>query len=436
MENNARYSLIGGFSTAVIAAIFGFVFWMSAGERTVEPREFDIVFSGTVTGLGKGADVLFNGIKVGQVKTLAISPSDPTQVIARIEVDASAPVKTDTKALLEFQGLTGIGFIQLAGGTASNPDLSPPAGYDVATILADKSQFQSILDGVRDTIGTASVALARLDGFLADNEKKVSVTLDNVARFSGALAANSDGLQTFLASLANAGNEIAPLATELKALTSDLRGVVGALDPGEIDRAIKNVSSFTDTIAKNNSNIDQFFVETASVSKNLNQVSAGLQTTLSTLEKASLAIDPDQIKATVSGVQDFVASVTGNTDNINLIVTNAAQLTGKLNAAAGRLDGILAKVDGMVSEGDSGGMMAEFTETAKSIRLLAEQLDKRTAEISVGLNKFSGSGLREYQALASEGQKTLRRLERVIGQIEKNPQRLIFGGDGVRDYRK
>ncbi len=62
-----------------------------------------------------------------------------------------------------------------------------------------------------------------------------------------------------------------------------------------------------------------------------------------------------------------------------------------------------------------------------AIRKLADNLDKRTKEIADGLNKFSGSGLRDYQALATNGQRTLDELNRTVRSLQKNPQQVIFG---------
>jgi hypothetical protein len=61
------------------------------------------------------------------------------------------------------------------------------------------------------------------------------------------------------------------------------------------------------------------------------------------------------------------------------------------------------------------------------MRTLSENLDKRTADISVGLTRFSTSGLREYEALAVDARRTLADLGRAIRNFDRNPQRVIFG---------
>ena len=76
-----------------------------------------------------------------------------------------------------------------------------------------------------------------------------------------------------------------------------------------------------------------------------------------------------------------------------------------------------------------------FSNAGVSVRVLAENLDKRTAEISAGLTKFTGSGLREWEQLAVDGRKTLAQLDRAVHNFDRNPSRVIFGGGGgVPEY--
>ena len=70
---------------------------------------------------------------------------------------------------------------------------------------------------------------------------------------------------------------------------------------------------------------------------------------------------------------------------------------------------------------------ALFAEAASSIRKLADNLDKRTDEISAGLVRFSNSGLKQYEAFAVDGRRTLGELQKVIKGINDHPSQLIFG---------
>ena len=52
------------------------------------------------------------------VLTIALDRDDPALVRVRIEIFASTPVRTDTIATLASQGVTGVAFIALEGGSA------------------------------------------------------------------------------------------------------------------------------------------------------------------------------------------------------------------------------------------------------------------------------------------------------------------------------
>ena len=78
--------------------------------------------------------MLFNGIRVGEVTEIGLAPDDPRRVNATISVASAAPVRPDTKAGLEFQGLTGVPVIALEGGTA------PKTAGAMPTLIAEPAQ--------------------------------------------------------------------------------------------------------------------------------------------------------------------------------------------------------------------------------------------------------------------------------------------------------
>src|ERR1041384_5517657 len=115
METRGHYALIGGCPLAVIAAAFGFVYWFSGGDRGQEKQTIRVVFSGSVSGISKGSLVLFNGLNVGAETDINLLPDDPRRVYAIIQVEKSTPIRADTRARLESQGLTGVAQIALTG---------------------------------------------------------------------------------------------------------------------------------------------------------------------------------------------------------------------------------------------------------------------------------------------------------------------------------
>ena len=63
-----------------------------------------------------------------------------------------------------------------------------------------------------------------------------------------------------------------------------------------------------------------------------------------------------------------------------------------------------------------------------SFKELSENLDKRTAEISAGVNKLTATGTKEISVLVSDARKTLGDISVAFRNLDKNPSRLLFGG--------
>jgi phospholipid/cholesterol/gamma-HCH transport system substrate-binding protein len=103
---------------------------------------------------------------------------------------------------------------------------------------------------------------------------------------------------------------------------------------------------------------------------------------------------------------------------------NIETVTTTLANNAQRLDKVMAGLENLTGTADNHG---EIAQAAEAIRKLADNLDKRTDEISAGLTRFSNSGLKEYEAFAVDGRRTLAELQKVLKNIDEHPSRLIFG---------
>ncbi|MEX0852328.1 MAG: ABC-type transport auxiliary lipoprotein family protein [Bauldia sp.] len=193
MEIRARYFLIGLFVLAVVAAVVGFVYWLYNTGGLVERTAYQVRFDGSVAGLSPGSGVLFNGIEVGEVTRLRLSPDQPGEVIATIAIDKQTPVRADTHVGLAFSGLTGTATVALSGGT---PSEGPPTGVDgqPPLLVADSAALKDLTQAGRDV-------LTRLDAILSENAEPLKSAIANIDTFAGALARNSDKVDTILEGL-------------------------------------------------------------------------------------------------------------------------------------------------------------------------------------------------------------------------------------------
>jgi phospholipid/cholesterol/gamma-HCH transport system substrate-binding protein len=115
-----------------------------------------------------------------------------------------------------------------------------------------------------------------------------------------------------------------------------------------------------------------------------------------------LSENRETLKTTLGNLESFSAALARNSDRLDRIMTGVETFT-------------------------SGDVKDELLETARSMRALTDNLDKRTADISVGLTRFSNNGLKEYEALAVDARRTLAELGKAIRNFDRNPQRVIFG---------
>ncbi len=135
MEIRANFLLIGAFTLFGILGSLGFFLWLAKVEVDRQYAYYDILFE-DVSGLGEAGSVRYNGLPVGQVVWLSLDRADPSKVRVRIEIDAGAPVKTDTVVTLELQGVTGVSYVSLAGGSPGAGRLQAAPGEDVPVIVA------------------------------------------------------------------------------------------------------------------------------------------------------------------------------------------------------------------------------------------------------------------------------------------------------------
>lgn len=175
MEFNARYVLNGIFAVVVVVAVFGFVYWLKNTGGFGERVAYQVRFSVPISGLSTGSDVLFNGVKVGQVNGIRLDPSQPGQLVAIISIAKFTPLRTDTVAGVDYAGLTGAASILLTGGSADAPPL-PPDGS--AVLVADPGDSRSWTQ-------KASRILGRLDDLLERNDGRFDAILSGLERLAG-----------------------------------------------------------------------------------------------------------------------------------------------------------------------------------------------------------------------------------------------------------
>lgn len=154
--------------------------------------------------------------------------------------------------------------------------------------------------------------------------------------------------------------------------------------------------------------------------------------------------DPPLLKASAGATQDVMQSgrdVLQRLDTILLenqvslreTIKNLETFSAAMVRNSERIDRIVARTESLMTGADElvngkDGKPGEVKATLESIKQLAENLDKRTADISVGLERFANTGLRQWERFAVDGRRAANQFERAVRNFQRNPSRVIWGG--------
>ncbi|ODT89572.1 MlaD family protein [Phenylobacterium sp. SCN 70-31] len=244
MEKNANYTLVGLSTLILIFAVAIFIVWLARLSFARDFQLYDIVFKGPVRGLNQGGEVHFNGIKVGEVITIALDKTNPSNVIARVRVTDDVPVRADSFATLEPQGITGLNYVQITSGTSSQPLLEDAARAwceregvrpCIPVIRSQRSTLSDLLEGGGTVLTRTIEALDRVNRVLSDQNIK---TLSTVISDTQAVTAELRERRAIIADAQSALQRMEEATAEIAALSKTTREVVD----GDGRRAIRNLA--------------------------------------------------------------------------------------------------------------------------------------------------------------------------------------------------
>ncbi|MCF8710052.1 MlaD family protein [Rhizorhapis sp. SPR117] len=235
MERHANYALVGAVSIVLLIATVVFVVWLGGSQFRREHDPYQIVFHGPIRGLSVGGEVQFNGIKVGEIGEIRLDQRDPNRVITDIELTRGTPVRIDSVASTETQGISGISIVQISAGTASKPLLQSVSRSKRPVITSKPNALSSLLQGGGEMVASATQALNSVNKLLSDrNIANVGSAIQDIRVTTAELAANR-------AMFANAGSALAKLdraASDIQDAASSVRQIAD----GDGKRAFANIS--------------------------------------------------------------------------------------------------------------------------------------------------------------------------------------------------
>lgn len=249
METRTSYILVGSFVLALLAGLFVFTVWVAKIQLEETRQPYYIYFTGSVTGLQEGSPVRYRGIPVGTATDIRLDPNDVSRVRVRIEVQEGTPIKTDSIASLEVQGITGGAYVQISGGTEMSELLRTAHDGGIPVIPSRPSSLTVFVDAAPQLLNRALDLTNRVADLLTpQNQAAIAEILANTRALTGELARASQGLDGTLAqanrtlqgfetvgpqlgqTMEQAQRTLAAVESGTKTLTGDLHTLAGSLN--------------------------------------------------------------------------------------------------------------------------------------------------------------------------------------------------------------
>ena len=254
MNNQVNFALVGLFVLVLGGAFAGLSLWLGFSGDNRAYTHYVTYFEESVTGLNVKAAVKYRGVEVGRVKRIELDRDNPSRVRVELEIESGTPIKTDTKAVLSSQGLTGIAHVELGGGSAGG-DLDGGGENDPVEIRTGQSLFvrldtavSTLLDEMKEAVGHLSAVAERTSLLMENNNIEIAnQTLENVRRLTDSLARNADSLSITVDNVNQMSGDALDMSAEIPQLITQVRETLAAFDTTAV--AISRTADTLSTMA-------------------------------------------------------------------------------------------------------------------------------------------------------------------------------------------
>jgi phospholipid/cholesterol/gamma-HCH transport system substrate-binding protein len=230
MEPEARYTVVGVAVLLLAALAVAVAVWLLKFGNGGEVRLYTVYFAHqSLAGVQEDGEVLMKGLHVGRVRHFAFSQSHAGAVEMVLELDANAPVRVSSRAVVDRNLLTGAASVDLVTADENSPRLlAVPAGEAHPVIAEGESDMDQIRQTVTRLGQRADQVLERIGATLSpENQAALS---DSLVSLRGALRGAAVTEATANSTLVAIGRAAQSLETTTGAASADLHRLADRYD--------------------------------------------------------------------------------------------------------------------------------------------------------------------------------------------------------------
>jgi phospholipid/cholesterol/gamma-HCH transport system substrate-binding protein len=379
METRANYILIGIFTLLGFFGLLAFLLWFARVELDRQFAYFDVNFD-SVSGLSRASDVRFSGLPVGQVVNVALSPDGDGTVRVRIEIAADVPVRTDSVATIEAQGVTGVSFVGISAGSPDAPLLTAEPGEPIPQIEAGRSVLQSLTEDAPQILTEVLSLVQDLRDLIGgENQDRIDNILTNIEGATENFAIALDDFSVVTASVSG-------FAVEISRFNATLDELTGA---------------FTQVLTTADETLEAYSA-IATDARDLLEAGTGTLTTAQEAVAEAERLLAGEVAETLAAARDTVVNIQRQVDDIGTEArTMIASFTDAGTAATARL----TEAEATIVAADA--MIERLNETLETIDTAAAEFD---AFITGDATEF----VAETRAAVTEATETIRSVNALV----------------------
>ena len=224
MEEKVNFAVVGVFVLVLSAGLIGGVLWLSSGKSY--RASYDVYQTYTrdsVAGLNLNAPVRYRGVEVGRVRKIALAPNNVEQVQLTLAIEHGTPVKVDTLAVLQIQGLTGLAFVELTGGSRDAPPLGVQNNDEYPVIKSGPSLMSRLDTAITSLLTNLNRSSENFNALMDEDNRRavkhaladLESSLGNAARTMENTARLSDGLPQLAQRMQRSADAFDHMASDL-----------------------------------------------------------------------------------------------------------------------------------------------------------------------------------------------------------------------------
>jgi phospholipid/cholesterol/gamma-HCH transport system substrate-binding protein len=241
LESKSNYTIIGLAVLILATGLLSAGLWLSVGFDRKQYDNYIVYMHEPVSGLSDESPVKYNGVRIGYVSTIELSPADPQKVKLLLKIETGMPVTDSTQATLISQGITGTTYLGLTATSASLVPIKKTAS-EPYPVIPYKPSFYYLLE---KNINRLSDQVNSV--FTPENTKNIGESLAHIESITKVFSQNNQYINKTIRDIPMLVNALETSARKFNIMANDV-SIAG--------------KQFTNTMKAGKNSIDQISQQT------------------------------------------------------------------------------------------------------------------------------------------------------------------------------